>query len=211
MHKIFRYPKFSETLKGSPWNFSALWDKKFSTENLDTDTPPPFYPNFFDTRNYCNSKGFTYGNFRHCETKNFWRKILTLPPSLIQTFSVPEISETLKGSPTKFFGTVRQKKFDKKSWNSPPPLLSINFFATGNFLKHGTEVFTYQIFRHCETKKIGRKSWHNPLKHKIFRHPKLMKHQRIPPYLKFRHCETKNFRRKILIPPPPSPLPLSDA
>ena len=36
MHKIFRYPKFSETLKGCPRNFSALWDKKFSTENCDT-------------------------------------------------------------------------------------------------------------------------------------------------------------------------------
>ena len=36
MHKIFRYPKFSETLKGCPRNFSALWDKKISTEKRDT-------------------------------------------------------------------------------------------------------------------------------------------------------------------------------
>ena len=78
----------------------------------------PAYPNFFDTRNYCNSKGFLYGNFRHCETKNFRRKILKL---------------------------------------SPPPLLSINFFATGNFLKHSTEGFTYQFFRHCKTKKFRQK------------------------------------------------------
>ncbi len=55
--------------------------------------------------------------FRYCETKNFRRKILILPP----------------------------------------PLLSINFFAAGNFLKHSTEGFTYKIFRHCETKNFRRK------------------------------------------------------
>ena len=195
MHKIFRYPKFWDTLKGCLRNFSALWDKKISTENRDMpplihnfffdtrnfpenrrvhlqsfsfrscetkssdkavmpppllcmkifdknffwntkvfsnemfrysetktstenrDTPPPPCPNFFDTRNYCNSKGFPYGNFRYCETKNFQRKILILPHlPLIQTFSVPEINETLKDSPpTENFGTVRQKMFDKKS------------------------------------------------------------------------------------------------
>ena len=30
-------------------------------------------------------------------------------------FLKPQISETLKGSPTKFFGSVRQKIFDGKS------------------------------------------------------------------------------------------------
>ena len=30
-------------------------------------------------------------------------------------FTIPEISETLRGSPTNFFGTVRQKIFDGKS------------------------------------------------------------------------------------------------
>ena len=36
IHKFFRYPNFSETLKGCPRNFSALWDQKFSTEKRDT-------------------------------------------------------------------------------------------------------------------------------------------------------------------------------
>ena len=97
-------------------NISVQWDKNFDGKSWYS-LP---YPNFFDTRNYCNSKGFPYGNFRHCETKNFRREILILPPPLIQTFSVPEISETLKGSPTKFFGTVRQKIFDGKSWYPLP-------------------------------------------------------------------------------------------
>ena len=49
-----------------------------------------------------------FGTGRQTSTEN-------LDTPLIQTFSVPEISETLKGSPTKFFGTVRQKIFDGKS------------------------------------------------------------------------------------------------
>ena len=33
----------------------------------------------------------------------------------IPNISIPEISETIKGSPTEFFGTVRQKFFNGKS------------------------------------------------------------------------------------------------
>ena len=50
MNKIFRYSHFSETLKGGPQDFSALWDQKFSTENLDTPfflLPPPVIHKFF--------------------------------------------------------------------------------------------------------------------------------------------------------------------
>ena len=45
-------------------------------------------------------------------------KVFTIYPL---HFSIPEISETLRGSPTKFFGTVRPKIFDRKSWYSSPP------------------------------------------------------------------------------------------
>ena len=50
MHKIFRYPKLSETLKGCPRNILALWDQKSSTENPDTPSslpPPPLIHKFF--------------------------------------------------------------------------------------------------------------------------------------------------------------------
>ena len=58
-----------------------------------------------------------------------------------------------EGFPYEILGTVRQKIFDGNSWYSPP-LLSINFFATEKFLKHSTEGFAYEIFRHCQTKKF---------------------------------------------------------
>ena len=43
----------------------------------------------------------------HCRAKYFY--------DLSLTFSIPEISERLKDSPTEFFGTVRQKIFEGKS------------------------------------------------------------------------------------------------
>ena len=52
-----------------------------------------------------------------------------------QYFSIPDINDTLKGCTTKFFGTVRQTTFEG-NLDNPPSLLSINFFATRNFLKH---------------------------------------------------------------------------
>ena len=64
-----------------------------------------------------NTEVFSNEMFRYSETKTSTENLDTPPPPpLIQTFSVPEISETLKGSPpTKIFGTVRQKISDRKS------------------------------------------------------------------------------------------------
>ena len=73
------------------------------------------------------TEGFLDGILRHCQTKMFWQKIVILPPSSDMlppshpwTFSIPEISEPLRGSPTKNFGNVRRKNFDGKSWYSSP-------------------------------------------------------------------------------------------
>ena len=63
---------------------------------------------------------------------------------------MPEISETPKGSFTKFFGTVRQKTFDGNLWY---PLLCIKLFDTPIFLKHWRDA--HEIFRHYETKKFS--------------------------------------------------------
>ena len=51
----------------------------------------------------------------------------------LEQFLIPQISETLKGSYTKFFGTVRQKILDGKLWY---PLLCQKLFETKNFLKN---------------------------------------------------------------------------
>ena len=68
------------------------------------------------------------------ETGNFLKNS-RIPLRNWLLWEIPEISETLKGSPTKFSGTVRQNYFDGKLWY-PPPLLSVIFFDTKIFLKH---------------------------------------------------------------------------
>ena len=152
MHKISRYPKFSETLKVCPRNFSALWDKKFSTEICDT----PYYA---------------------------------------ESFSIRQIFWDIEGMPTNFFGTVRPKIFDGKTWY---PLVCIKFLDTPNFLKHWR--YAHEIFRHCETKSFRRKNVIPPVCIKFFDSPDFLKHWRDAHEI-FRHCETKNFRRKLVIPP----------
>ena len=63
-----------------------------------------------------NHKSVPLLNFLALLDEKFSTENLDTPhPLLIQTFSVPEYSETLKGSPTKLLGSVRPKTFDGKS------------------------------------------------------------------------------------------------
>ena len=66
-----------------------------------------------------------------------------------QHFSIPETSETLTYSPTKFFG-MWDKKISTETLVTPT-VLFINFFDIGIFLKHSTDGFANEIFRQCET------------------------------------------------------------
>ena len=91
-------------------------------------------------------------------TTSFWSSKTGFESLLCQIFLrfililMPEISETLKGSSTKFFGTVRQKSFEGNLWY---PQLCIKFFDTPNFLRHWRDA--HEIFRRCETKNIRQK------------------------------------------------------
>ena len=203
IHKLFVYRNVDETQhrKVPLWNSSALSDKKFWQKIVILPTCSHLLTseNFFDTRNWWNTRGFPSEIFRHCETKtfrgkilippllsinflatgklmkhsterfpygilrhrqtkNFWQKIVILPPSShilppsrLQFFSIPEISETLWGSPTKFFGTVRQI-FSTENHATPPTLIHKLFGYPGSLMKHSTEGFPYGSLRHCQTK-----------------------------------------------------------
>ena len=131
MHKVLRYPKFSETLKWCPRNFSALWDKKFSNKNCDNP--------------YC-----------------AWK------------FSIPQIFWDIEGMPN-FFGTVRQKIFDRKLWY---PLLCIKFFDIPIFPKHWSDA--HEIFRHWDQKFLTERR-DTPFSFiKLFETKKILKNSRIP-------------------------------
>ena len=118
--------------------------------------------------------------------------IFTIYP---QHFLKPEISETLLGSLTKLFGTVKQTIFDGNLWYH---LLCINFFDIPISLKHWSDA--HEIFQHCETEKVRRKNV-IPLfsSTKLFETRIFSKTVGVP-YEFFRHCETKFFHQKIVTP-----------
>ena len=134
IRKLFRYRKFSETehRKVPLRSFSELRDKKMSTEIRDIGL---LSIKLFDIWNYWNTKRFLYEVFRHCETKNFGKKNCDIPypPFIHKFFRYQKFCETQKVSPTKFFGTVKQQIFYRKTYI---PLLGMSFFDNRNFLKH---------------------------------------------------------------------------
>ena len=105
------------------------------------------------------------------------------------------------GSPTKFFGTVRQKCLTENRDISPPPLILI-FFRDQKFSEAQIRKVSLRNFSALWDKMFDTKSWHNSLKPKIFRYPKLMTHWWVP-LRSFSALSDKKFWQKIVIFPPP--------
>ena len=127
---FFRHTKLVKPYKIPLRVFSALWDKNFITRNCDMTL---WGINFFDPRNKRHTKGLLHENFRLCETKNFCRRIVTLPPPpplIHKVFRYPKLSKSQKGSSMKCFDTLRQNNFDRKSWFFPPSFIPNNFRYT---------------------------------------------------------------------------------
>ena len=108
------------------------------------------------------------------------------------------------GSPTKFFGTVRQKIWQKIVTFPPPPLILI-FFRDQKFSEAQIKKVSLRNFSALWDKIFDTKSWHNSLKPKIFRNPKLMTHWWVP-LRSFLALSDKKFWQKIVTLPPPPPL-----
>ena len=104
------------------------------------------------------------------------------------------------GSPTKFFGTVRQKCLTENRDISPPPLILI-FFRDQKFSEAQIRKVSLRNFSALWDKMFDRKSCHNSLKPKIFRNPKLMTHWCVP-LRSFSARSGKKFWQKIVIFPP---------
>ena len=146
MHKIFLYPKFSETLKGCPRNFSVLWDKK-NPQNRDA---PLLCMKIFDKRYFLKHQSVLQWNISVQWDKNFDGKSWCPPPPLIHKifFSTRNFLKHRMVPWRSFFCPVRWKKFRQNreaspsfAWNFPIPEFCRN---TGGF--------SYELYRHCETK-----------------------------------------------------------
>ena len=149
----------------------------------------------FDTPIYLKHRTDAHGNFRQCETKIFRRKFV-ITPIIHKVFRYLKLSETLKGCPKKFFGTMRSKVFAEKTWY---PLIYMKLFDTPTFLKHWTEA--HKKLWHCETKNFSTEKCDIPYYAKFFSlPPNYLNHWR-DAHKNFRQCETKIFRRKLVIHP----------
>ena len=136
--------------------------------------------------------GATFSSSRFGVPVSVVPNIFTIYP---QHFLKPEISETLLGSFTKFFGTVKQTFFDGILWYH---LLGINIFDIPIFLKHWSDA--HEIFQHCETEKVRRKNVIHLFSSTQLSETRIFSKTVGVPYEVFRHCETKIFHQKIVTP-----------
>ena len=139
---------FSEKHKGSPAKVfetvrQKLWHK------IVIQPPLLLSIKIFDTRRFL--------KHRRVPLRNFWtlwdKKLLAQKNDIsflfVNFFDTCFFSETQKGCPTKVFGFVRQKLWQKIVIHAPL-LLSIKCFDTRNFLKHRRVL--NEIFGLCRTK-----------------------------------------------------------
>ena len=123
MQKIFHYPKFCHTEKGTLRSFQEIERKNFPTENRNR--PSPLCIKFSDLRDSLKHEGFPYDFFRHCETKKINKIVITHDP---KKFRYQTISET-QGSPYDLSRYCETKKIDK----IVIPLLSKHFLIRESF------------------------------------------------------------------------------
>ena len=116
-HKIFGYPKISETLKWCPSNFFALWDRNLSPENRDIT---PFLSiEDFSFQKFSKTKNGSPAKFsRSCEKINF-DKIVKLPTSFAWKSSIPESFRNTEGFFYELYRHSETKNFQRSSVISP--------------------------------------------------------------------------------------------
>ena len=155
MHKIFRYPKFSETLKGCPRIFSAPWDQKFSTEKRDN----PFSSmKLLETKSFLKNSRIPLRKFSALWDIKISTENRDKPPLIHKCFSMPENFRKTEGFFYKAFrfGPVR-RKVPTKPWC---PLLCMKIFDERIFLKH-QNVLQWN-FSVTWDKNFDGKSWYSP-------------------------------------------------
>ena len=156
IHYFFRYQKFYGKQKGSFRKIfvSVLWDKKFR-QNRDAPPPPLLCMKIFNKRIFLKHQSVLQWNFLVQSDKNFSRESRDTPPPLlpIKYFFLQKFSKTQNGSLANFFRSCEIIFFDKTV--KLPPSFAWKFSIPEFF--RNTEGFSYEFYRHCETKNIERK------------------------------------------------------
>ena len=130
---------------------SVVWDKVFLTENRNT---PSSYAWIFSIPETFSNTGVPLENGSVLWDKTISREDCeTRDPLIFLTFFVKWNFLKQKGSPTKFFGTLRRKIFDENPWYYLPPSSTL-INKTLWYLKFSeTQGFPYEVFLYWERRK----------------------------------------------------------
>ena len=190
MHKIFRFPKFSEILSGSPEIFRHCETEKVSTGNSEI---PCLCVNFSNTRSFLKPWRFLPRNILHCQTKSFRGKIVIAPHPI----SYPEIFfDTRKflkhrRDSLRSFLILSDRKFLRKPWC---PLSCIGIFDIRILLKHRS--VPPRIFLALWDNKNTTKPWCPVLCITLFETWNFLKHRRVSSWISSALSNKKKFNRK---------------
>ena len=104
--------------KGFPYEFFRHCETKNFPQKIGIlpCSPPPLIHKFLDTRNFAKHRRVPLRTFSVLWDKTFLTENRDTRPLLSLTFFGTRNFLKHKGSSTKFFGTVRQKFFNGKSW-----------------------------------------------------------------------------------------------
>ena len=148
LHKIFWYPKTSESLKGCPRNFSTMWDLIFSTKNV-RDIPLSIHKTVRNRKKLLKNSRVTFWKFSALWDTQILIENRDMPPLIHELFSKPEIFWKPEAFLYKAFrfGPVRKKAVRQN--RDAPLLLCKKIFDKRIFLKHQS-VLQWNISVQCD-------------------------------------------------------------
>ena len=111
---MFRCPKLMKHSRIPLRNFSALRDKKISTENLGTPPPPLLSINFFDTRHFVKQRRVPLRSFSVLWDNNFSIENRDIPLLGIKFFDTPNFLKHRR-VPRRNFSALWGKRFSTES------------------------------------------------------------------------------------------------
>ena len=157
MHKFFRYPKFSETLKGCPQKFRHCETKNFRRKNA---IPPFSSIKLFENKNFLKNSRIPLRKI-----SALWdMKIVICPLLSINFFDTRKFPENRRVALQNFsFRSFETKTFDRTVM---PPLLCMKIFVKRIFLKHQSVVQSNNLVQW--DKNSNGKSCDNRPSHTIF-------------------------------------------
>ena len=158
--------------------FSVLWDNKSSTGNRYTPSFPPsplVVINFSDSEHSQQHKRKPSRYFSVLWDKKIPTEKSGYPLGYLEHFLIPEFFWNTEKVSYEFFGLVRQKCFDGKSWRLSTICNNSRYQKITETQKSSTTKF----FGTLSQKTFDRKLWRSPFMQKIFPYRRVSKHQKI--------------------------------